>query len=195
VALSVLTAIQAITPLCRTPLLTIEQARALLADDPAAHGIYSWWLTDPEALPDVPTTPHPTEPVGLLYVGVGPGTVGSKRTLPKRFADHTKEAGRSTLRYGLASFLYVREGWSPYWKNKRPLLADPASAALSAWMAANLRVQVVLTLEPFSIEREVVHRMLPPLNRTHNQAHPFYDTVGKSRERYRQIARASNSAT
>jgi hypothetical protein len=189
--MATLTATQAIAALHRTPQLTIAQAHAQLAADRAVHGMYSWWLTDPNALPNVPATPHPTESVGLLYVGVGPGTVGSKRTLAKRFADHIKEAGRSTLRYGLASFLYMREGWVPYWKYNRPLLGDLDSDALSTWMATNLRVQLAFTLEPFFIERDIVHRMLPPLNRTHNQAHPFYDAVGKSRERYRQAAQAS----
>jgi hypothetical protein len=188
-----LTVSQAIKALLRTPLLTIEQARALLITDRNAHGMYSWWLTEANALPCVPTTPHPTERVGLLYIGVGPGTAGSNRTLPKRFADHTKEASRSTLRYGLASFLYAREGWTPCWHNKRPLLADPDSDALSVWMATNLRVQLAHTFKPLGIEREVVQRMRPPLNRTHNQSHPFYKTVGDARKAFRAAARGNKT--
>jgi hypothetical protein len=97
------------------------------------------------------------------------------------------------MRYGLASFLYTREGWEPNWKKDRPVLRAPGSDALSAWMATNLRVQLVNTLVPYCIEPEVVREMRPPLNRTHNQTHPFYRAVGDSRERYRQAARAAST--
>ena len=55
-------------------------------------------------------------------------------------------------------------------------------------METNLRVQWVRRPEPLSIEPAIVREMLPPLNRDHNQAHPFYEAVGKSRERFREAA-------
>jgi len=185
---------EVIAALHRAPLLTIEETRAALAAEPDAHGFYSWWLIDPEALPGVPTSPHPTEPVGLLYIGVAPGKVTSERSLSERFVDHTRESGRSTLRYALASFLYDQAAWKLRWRGK-PLVAKPDDRKLTTWMQNNLRVQWVGRPKPLEIEAAVVRVMLPPLNRDHNQAHPFYETVGKSRQRFREAALAAHQRT
>lgn len=178
---------QVVAGLQRTPLLSIAEMRATLDVDRAAHGIYAWWLIDSQALPAVPTTAHPIEPFGLIYVGIGPGRASSKRVLRARFSDHGKDTGRSTLRRALASLLYQQEGWRPRWTD-RPLLTEADNDALTAWMEANLRVQWVRVLEPWDIEGEVVRLMRPPLNRTHNQEHPFYEEVGDARERFRAAA-------
>jgi hypothetical protein len=164
--------------------------RVTLDADRAAHGIYAWWLVQAEALPKVPTAPHPSEPVGLLYIGIGPGSARSKRTLRARFGDHTRDTGRSTLRRVLASLLFEREGWRPYWTD-RPLLTEQDNDALTTWLAANLLVQWVKTPEPWTVEADVIRSMGPPLNRSHNQAHPFYPQVGASRKRFRQAAKAT----
>ncbi|HEY5260836.1 MAG TPA: hypothetical protein VIJ33_01855 [Solirubrobacteraceae bacterium] len=185
-----LTSAEVIAGLQRTPLLSIRETRGSLDGDRAAHGIYAWWLTSPEALPGVPTAPHRTEPVGLVYVGIAPGTATSQRSLYKRFGDHAREAGRSTLRYGLASFLFEQEGWKPRWRTDRPMLSKPYDRALTEWMETNLLVQWVRRPEPLSIEPAIVREMRPPLNREHNQAHPFYEAVGASRERFRKAAQA-----
>ena len=63
--------------------------------------------------------------------------------------------------------------------------------ALTAWMDINLRVQWVHVPEPWDIETEIVRLMRPPLNRTHNQEHPFYKEVGEARERFRAAALAT----
>jgi hypothetical protein len=181
-----------ITGLRRSPMLTVADMRVALDADRAANGIYSWWLTNLEALPGVPTTPHPTEPAGLLYIGIAPGTAASNRSLRKRFGDHTREAGRSTLRYGLASFLFEREDCKLRWRTDRPLLAQPYNHALTAWMETNLCVQWVRCADPLAIEPVLVRQMLPPLTRAHNQAHPFYEAVGKSRQRFRDAAQAAS---
>jgi hypothetical protein len=87
----------------RIPLLTIDEMAAALNARSRAHGFYAWWLVHRDALPDVPTTPHPFEPVGLLYVGVGPGGATSlKRTLRDRFIDHTRR-NTATRRSGWIS--------------------------------------------------------------------------------------------
>jgi hypothetical protein len=174
----------------RTPLLTVAETREALDADREAHGIYGWWLINPEALPEVPTTRHPSEPVGLLYVGIGPGSTNSKRNLRARFRDHARDTGRSTLRRVLASLLYEREGWRPVWTD-RPVLSDLDNDALSAWMAANLRVQWVSVAEPWTVEAEVIRMIRPPLNRTHNRTHPFYQRVGDARKRFREAAEVS----
>jgi len=181
---------QVVAGLQRTPLLSISEMRAALDADRAAHGIYAWWLIHSEALPAVPTTAHPGEPCGLIYVGVGPGRASSKRVLRARFGDHGKDAGRSTLRRALASFLYEREGWRLQWTD-RPLLAHADNDALTTWMNTNLRVQWVRVPEPWDIEAEIVREMRPPLNRTHNQEHPFYKQLGVARERFTAAALAT----
>lgn len=184
---------QVIAGLQHTPLLSISEMRATLDADRAAHGI--WWLIDSQALPAVPTTVHPIEPFGLIYIGIAPGRASSKLVLRARFGDHGKDAGRSTLRRALASLLYQQEGWRLQWTD-RPLLADVDNDALTAWMDANLRVQWVHVPEPWDIEAEIVRLMRPPLvwlplNRTHNQEHPFYKEVGEARERFRAAALAT----
>jgi hypothetical protein len=181
---------QVIAGLQRSPLLSIAEMRTVLDADRIAHGIYAWWLINSDALPSVPTTAHPVDPYGLIYVGIGPGRAGSKRALRARFRDHGKDAGRSTLRHALASLLYRREGWRLRWTD-RPLLADADNDALTTWMDTNLRVQWVRLPEPWDMETEIVHRMRPPLNRSHNQAHPFYRELGEARGRFRMAALAT----
>jgi len=164
---------------------------AALDADGAAHGIYAWWLAIANALPEVPATPHPSEQVGLLYVGIGPASARSKRTLRARFRDHTNDTGRSTFRRVLASLLYEQEGWRPYWTD-RPLLTKVDNDALTNWQVANLCVQWFRTPEPWTVEAAVIRAMRPPLNRTHNQAHPFYERVGAARQRFREAAEAGS---
>jgi len=147
--------------LCRTPLLSIAELQTQLDGDRAAHGIYAWWLVNPEALPGVPTTPHPSEPVGLLYIGIGPGAAGSSRTLRARVRDHARDTGRSTLRRALASFLYEQHEWRPYFTD-RPLLAPSHEEALTAWVQRNLRVQWVRLPEPWVVEADMIALMRPP---------------------------------
>jgi hypothetical protein len=184
------TSTQVIAGLRRSPLLSIGEMRTALDAERTAHGIYAWWLVDSDALPSVPTTAHPVDRCGLIYVGIGPGRAGSKRALRVRFRDHGKDAGRSTLRHTLASLLYEREGWRLRWTD-RPLLDDADNDALTAWMETNLRVQWVRLPEPWDMEAEIVHRMRPPLNRSHNQTHPFYKEVGEARKRFRTAALAT----
>jgi hypothetical protein len=182
-----MTSDEVVAGLQRTPPLSIGEMSTALDADRAAHGIYAWWLVNTDALPDVPTTPHPSEPLGLLYVGVGPASARSTRTLRARFRDHTRDTGRSTLRRTLASLLYEREGWRPYWTD-RPLLTDVDNDALTTWQAANLRVQWFRMPDPWTVEAGVIRAMRPPLNRAHNQAHPFYEQVGAARKRFREAA-------
>jgi hypothetical protein len=167
--------------------------RTALDPDRIAHGIYAWWLINSQALPSVPTAPHPVEQCGLIYVGVGPGRAGSKRALRARLRDHGKDTGRSTLRRALASLLYQREGWRLRWTD-RPLLADADNDELTTWMDTNLRVQWVRLPEPWHMEAEIVHWMRPPLNRSHNHAHPFYNELGEARERFRMAALTTAAA-
>jgi hypothetical protein len=164
--------------------------RAELDADKAAQGIYAWWLIHGDALPNVPATPHPTEPVGLLYVGVGPGRTGSTRKLWQRFEDHITDTGRSTLRRALAALLYERQGWRPHWTT-RPVMARADESALTVWLTSHLQVQWLAIAEPWTVEAEIVRLMRPPLNHEHNKAHPFFGELDRARKHFRETAKAA----
>lgn len=119
-------------------------------------------------------------------MGVGPGGPKSlNRVLFDRFKDHTSgNAGSSTFRLVLASFLFKQQRWKPEWTS-RAQLTKADNAALNAWQATYLRAQWVEVAKPWESEAAVIAAMKPPLNRTHNESHPFYDKVGASREAYR----------
>jgi hypothetical protein len=160
---------------------------------PKVSGFYAWWQT-PDALPGVPGTPHPTAPVELLYVGIGPGYPASKSNLRRRLASHHRaEIGRSTFRLDLTAFLWEARGWQCRWTD-RVKLDRPGLDELAAWQRQHLSVQWVEVTAPWRLEPEVVQLMRPPLNRDHNETHPFYAAVGKAREVLRAAARARSAA-
>lgn len=73
-------------------------------------------------------------------------------------------------------------------------MADADNDELTTWMDTNLRVQWVRLPEPWHMEAEIVHWMRPPLNRSHNHAHPFYNELGEARERFRMAALTTAAA-
>jgi hypothetical protein len=79
---------------------------------PAVSGFYAWWLADLAALPDVPTSPHPTAQLGLVYLGIAPKDDASAQTIRTRVLEkHLGAAlGSSTLRRALAAFLWEPRG-------------------------------------------------------------------------------------
>lgn len=60
---------------------------------------------------------------------------------------------------------------------------------LALWQADHLQVQWVEASEPWLTEASLIEAMAPPLNRDHNQAHPFYAAVGEARHRLDHAAR------
>ncbi len=158
------------------------------APPPVTHGLYAWWQVS-GALPGVPGVAHLTEPVELLYVGTAPRDAKSKSHLRKRLGNHHRAAiGSSTFRFDLTAFLWEREGWQPCWTD-RPELPESDVTALADWQRRHLHVRWVECVAPWGLERDVVHAMRPPLNRDHNQCHPFYRAVGNAREVLRDTAR------
>ena len=89
---------------------------------------------------------------------------------------------------GRNPFLWEREGWQPCWTD-RPKLPESDITALADWQRRHLHVRWVECAAPWGLERDVVHAMRPPLNRDHNQCHPFSRAVGKAREVLRDTAR------
>jgi GIY-YIG catalytic domain-containing protein len=178
---------QIIAGLLRLPLRSIEEARV---SAPATSGFYAWWCERGAVPGGASAPPHPSEPCSLLYVGIAPNTAASGSNLRKRLRQHTgANIGSSTFRLGLAALLYESEGWSPVWTD-RPVLTIEDRAALGAWQLEHLRVQWYEVEEPWMREAEVIERMRPPMNREHNERHPFYTSMGVARNNLRRAARA-----
>jgi hypothetical protein len=165
---------------------------------PYAPGFYAWWLTEGRALPMVPAEPHPTiGGLGLIYVGIAPRDANSAATIGSRIrGNHLGTGiGGSTLRYTLASFLWEVEGWMPFWRPPKPAITRQDSKTLTRWMGDHLAVSWCPTERPWrdSAEAVVIHSMRPPLNRTHNEDHPFYPCCGRARDRLRTAARLAHT--
>jgi hypothetical protein len=160
---------------------------------PPVAGVYAWWLADPGGLPSVPTSPHPTKPLGLLYVGIAPKDAASAQTIRTRIlGKHLGSAlGGSTLRRALAAFLWESRRWHPCVTAAGKLALPPReSAALTRWMERHLHVSWCAEAEPWSSEPALVAEMSPPLNSDHNRAHPFYPTLRAARAHLAAVARA-----
>lgn len=144
-------------------------------------------------MPGVPTTPHRSEPVGLLYVGIAPRDATSGAELRSRLCKQHigGNVGSSTFRFGLAALLWEQQGWVPRRaaSGKYRLDADD-NRALSQWQRAHLRVRWAVVPEPWLSEPSVVEQMEPPMNRDQNADHPFYTRMGAARDRFRAAASA-----
>lgn len=159
------------------------QSRAVLQPCP---GLYAWWLAELGALPGVPTSPHPTEPLGLVYIGIAPRDAGSAQTIRTRILQKHLGSGLSgsTLRRALSAFLWRPRHWHPCMTPGGKLALPPEeSAALTSWMERHLRVTWRAVAEPWSFERTLVTAMAPPLNSDYNRTHPFFPTMRATRAR------------
>jgi len=140
----------------------------------------------------VPHVPHPSQPLGLLYVGIAPGNAISSTDLRRRLCGQHLggNISSSTFRFGLASLLWEREGWIPRQsRSGRPVLDADDNAALSQWQRRSLRVAWAIVPEPWRFEEEVIRAMGPPMNRERNARHAFYVRMGEARRRLRAAAR------
>ncbi len=154
---------------------------------PPSHGIYGWYF---DVLPHASIHGIGTfvGPWSLLYIGIAPGRPGSASNLRKRLRNHlTGNARGSTLRLSLGSLMAEQLG----------LTVVPASGKvsfgatetlLSDWLDDHARVVWVEHPEPWTVEAEVVRALRVPLNRDHNQAHPFYAAMGELRAARRTLS-------
>lgn len=181
-------------------LLSAKAIGDALADLPASPGLYAWWQT-PAALPGAPGTPHPDVDLELLYVGIAPDKPREARRPPQPSDLRTRitknhlsrSIGSSTLRRGLAAFLWQSSGWTPNATSSgRPSLGPVHADALTAWMTEHLHLAVTLHAQPWLIERRVIAAMRPPLNSKHNKSHSFYDKLRTQRAAFASAARASH---
>jgi hypothetical protein len=160
---------------------------------PTESGCYAWWCT-PGAVPDVPTTLHPSEALGLLYVGIAPRDAESCARLRSRLCQQHigGNIGASTFRFGLAALLWEQNGWTPRMSTSGRFTLDRRdNRALSQWQTSNLRLRWAVSPEPWDFEIDLIAAMQPPMNREHNEKHPFYECMGDARDRFRDAARAT----
>jgi hypothetical protein len=180
--------------LARGSLWSIEDALAS-SDMPSEAGFYVWWEV-PGAIPEVPAPPHPSESLALLYIGIAPRDAESKALLRSRLCrQHIGgNVASSTFRFGLGALLWESQGWTPRRSpSGRYRLDSIDNAALSRWQREYLRLAWFVVREPWRHEGKVIEAMKPPLNREHNQSHPFYKRMGDARERFREAARKSSA--
>jgi hypothetical protein len=154
---------------------------------PSENGIYGWYF---DALPHPDISAVGTSVAGrsLLYVGIAPGRPGSASNLRKRLRIHLSgTARRSTLRLSLGSLLAERLELQAV-PNSGGVDFGGGEREISEWLDAHARVAWFQCAEPWLIEAEVVRTLGVPLNRGHNQSHPFYPTMGELRLRARLSA-------
>jgi hypothetical protein len=177
---------QVVDELLAVPMRTVDEARS---EAPTAPGFYAWWCERAAVPSEVSAPPHPAEPYRLLYIGVAPNAADSASNLRKRLRQHTSaNIGSSTFRFSLTALLWEREAWRPAWTD-RPALDNDARAALGRWQREHLRIRWCEVVEPWTMEAAVIAAMEPPLNRSHNNRHPFYTSMGVARNELRRAAR------
>lgn len=175
---------------------TIADARRSEKDGgvPDKPGVYAWWLAS-DVLPEVPTSPHPTEQgLRLLYIGIAPRYAESSETLRSRGLKKHAGSGLadSTLRRSLAALLWEENGWTPRLtpETSRFKLSPVDDAGLRAWQERNLRVSWVHVQQPWDIEAFAIGELEPPFNLAGNRDHPFYEEMNDARRRFKLTAEA-----
>jgi hypothetical protein len=127
-----------------------------------------------------------------MYVGIAPKAATSSARLRSRVCGQHigGNIASSTFRFGLASLLWEREGWTPRRSGSGKFQLDAAdNRELSRWQRKHLRLRWATVPTPWLFEADVVAAMKPPMNREHNHLHPFYASMGNARDRFRRAAR------
>jgi hypothetical protein len=172
----------------RGPPIPTAEAKGLL---PAEPGFYAWWV-QPDAIPSVPNTAHPSSPWSLFYVGIAPGRDGSSATLASRIGGQHigGNTGSSTFRLSLASLLFEDMGWQPLRRQKKVVLSSADNTVLRQWQEEHAALRWAVVRDPWSGDTEaaVIKAMMPPLNLAANAAHPFHSTMSDARRRFHTAA-------
>jgi hypothetical protein len=170
-------------------LATVSEAIAA-AGIPSVPGFYAWWVMS-AALPGLPVWQSTPDGCRLIYVGIAPSRQSSAASLRSRVCRQhiAGNVNASTFRFGLAALLWKQKGWQPRVTNSGKVrLTSEDNVALSDWQQQHLRVSWAAVEEPWRYEREVIAILAPPMNREHNQAHPFYEAMGTARSAFRMAA-------
>jgi GIY-YIG catalytic domain len=174
---------------------TLGEARRKPGDGgiPPEPGLYSWWITEQDALPGVPANLFPGHSLYLLYVGIAPKDDRSRQRLRSWVCSNhmTGNIGSSTFRLSLAALLWRSLAWTPVWRGDRPQLSRDDNRALSIWQTEHLRIGWVVRPEPWRYESAVIAGLQPPMNLAENAGHPFHKTMSDARRRLRAGARVT----
>ncbi|MPZ99475.1 MAG: hypothetical protein GEU80_09105 [Dehalococcoidia bacterium] len=151
---------------------------------PSESGLYAWTFGEPPG--QVPVSGC-VEIAGrsLLYIGVAPSRVNSRRTLRDRLLTHyAGNAAGSTLRLTLGCLL----GLPLVRKGSRLTFGTDGEQALSSWMGERAFVSWVVHPRPWEIESQLVAMHQPPLNIEGN-GHAFTPRLREIRAAARARAR------
>lgn len=160
---------------------------------PKLPGLYAWYFQNiPPRVPISDCVIH--NGLALLYLGIAPSGLGSKRTLPDRLRDHLAgNAYGSTLRLSLGCLLEEELGIRLQQVGKNRLTFGEGEATLSAWIDNNAFIAWFKHPKPWEVEAEVVKNLSLPLNLEHNEGHPFYPVLSGIRRAVRTRARSTMS--
>ena len=156
---------------------------------PRYTGVYAWYFRD---LPVPTENCHTCEDAALLYIGVAPSCAESSATLQSRIRTHLRrDASWSTLRLTLgcllSELLSLRLRYTG--STARLTFGLEGEDRLSAWLEEHASLVWVESIDPWRFEQPLIEQLLPPLNLTHNERHPFYTDLSRLRETHRQRAR------
>jgi hypothetical protein len=152
---------------------------------PAEPGFYAWWCRRKylsNASPMFPYEPRPPVPAewSLLYVGISPSTVTSRRHLAARLIKNHAHGniGASTFRLSVASLLLAELDLQPRTGSDRSRIQS--EEPLTAWIERSCGVTFAITGRPWEFEAAVIAQLNPPLNLDRG-THPFRLHVQKER--------------
>jgi hypothetical protein len=152
---------------------------------PSTPGLYAWWHLGPLSPATIeldagPTCSEATPALRLIYVGKSVDLRG------RLFDQHLgSQTGSSTLRRALGGWLGRDTGWERAWRNKRVQHEPRSERDITSWMKSNLWLTWAKYPAPADIEAEVIAILGPPLNHTHNRAHPNWPSLESSRAAWR----------
>lgn len=160
---------------------------------PAKRGMYAWYF---KKFPAIIQTEGciVKDNLTLLYVGISPRNINSRRNLRKRIVNsHFRgNAKGSTLRLSLGVLL-TNESKFPLRRvgsGKRMTFTKLGEEWLNNWMEENAFVCWMQHPEPWKIEEKVIQCISPPLNIKGNN-HSFSNTLSELRRDAKRIARES----
>ena len=159
---------------------------------PAAAGVYGWYFR--EVPPRIPARGcERYDGLTLLYLGISPGRLGSRRNLQTRIRTHFKPRGYSTLRRSLGVLL---EGRLQLRVNLRPdgrFDYGQTEESLTDWMSRNAYVVWSEYPEPWVVKPELIASLDLPLNIDHNSQHAFCPRLRALRADALERARSGSS--
>ena len=176
----------------QSPVFSIPEAKQSTGIPPKP-GFYAWWCT-PDGLTGVPTTPHPSQMLRLLYIGIAPRDAASSAQLRSRLCNQHigGNVGSSTFRFGLAALLWQQERWTPRMSPSGKFKLDrDDNRALSVWQITHLQLRWAVASQPWDFENDVIAAMQPPPESGSQRDTSVLLAMGHARDRFRSAARTT----